>query len=288
MAVQMHVAYSSSVEGAGIFAAGPYYYSEGSQRFAEASCSSSQSNLKNYEQYAINQSIIETIDPVSNLKNTTAWVYSGLLDIVVYQDVVKNLVEFYEYFGVKTTAKFDIASQHAWVTDDYGIPCNAIESPYISNCDYDAAGTLLKAIYGESLTRKEQIHSNLKKFDQTFYSDSGSEMADAGFVYYPDVCKTQACKVHIAYHGCKMGIDFIGDVFARHSGLNGWAEGSGIIVVYPQIKKNTSKNPNGCWDWWGYTNKKYPLKSGLQMEATYKMAQGSIYRDAIKRIKDLF
>ena len=70
-----------------------------------------------------------------------------------------------------------------------------------------------------------------------------------------------------------MGKEALGDTLAANSGLNEWGEGSNIIIVYPQVKKNPTKNPNGCWDWWGYTGSDFALKSGAQMAAAQRMAE---------------
>jgi poly(3-hydroxybutyrate) depolymerase len=50
----------------------------------------------------------------------------------------------------------------------------------------------------------------------------------------------------------------INDEFARNSGYNEVGEANNIIILYPQATVSyVPNNPNGCWDWWGYTNNKY-------------------------------
>jgi len=51
-------------------------------------------------------------------------------------------------------------------------------------------------------------------------------------------------------------------------GLNEWAETNNIIVLYPQISKSElfPSNPEGCWDWWGYTDSNYSNKNGAQLK----------------------
>jgi len=46
--------------------------------------------------------------------------------------------------------------------------------------------------------------------------------------------------------------DKIGDEFAMNAGYNEVGELNNIIMLYPQAIA-TASNPNGCWDWWGYT-----------------------------------
>jgi poly(3-hydroxybutyrate) depolymerase len=60
------------------------------------------------------------------------------------------------------------------------------------------------------------------------------------------------------------------------SGIDEWADTNKIIVLYPYAVPApgpTPYNPNGCWDWWGYDDPNYSLKSGTQMSIVYKMVQ---------------
>jgi hypothetical protein len=51
------------------------------------------------------------------------------------------------------------------------------------------------------------------------------------------------------------------------------------VVVYPDTIASSAPgptNPNGCYDWWGYSNQvdpNYALKSGAQMSVLYGMVQ---------------
>ena len=94
-------------------------------------------------------STTRTIDPVEHLKNAPVYVFSGTQDSVVHQGVGKKLVKYYEAFSANVTSEFSIASEHAFITASFGNPCNYLGSPYINNCDYDAAYALLTTIYGQ-------------------------------------------------------------------------------------------------------------------------------------------
>jgi poly(3-hydroxybutyrate) depolymerase len=98
-------------------------------------------------------------------------------------------------------------------------------------------------------------------------------MAEAGFVYVPPACRTQRCKVHVAFHGCRQTTDDIEERFVREAGYNGWAEANRLIVLYPQAIKRYwgIYNPRGCWDWWGYTGAQYATKEGAQVRAVKSM-----------------
>ncbi|XP_046585215.1 uncharacterized protein LOC124292207 isoform X1 [Haliotis rubra] len=103
---------------------------------------------------------------------------------------------------------------------------------------------------------------------------SGSHSMDGtAYAYIPSGCydSTVVCKLHVAFHGCKMQRETIGDVFARHAGYNEVAELNNIILLYPQIKSDLISNPNGCWDWWAYTGANYDTKGGVQMKAVKNM-----------------
>lgn len=275
MAVQMHVAFSSEVTGAGVIAGGPYFCAQASEMDALTACMSMPVALSTSTliDYTNEMSSNGSIDPVSNLAGTKAWVYSGMLDTVVMHGVVTALVDFYQNFNVAVTTEFSVASEHSWVTNNYGNACYMLMSPYMNNCNYDSAGTLLQNIYGTLTAAGTQVSANLKTFDQTAYGSSSAGMADQGYMYVPTSCQANpsACKVHVAFHGCQMNYATIGTDFVQNSGLNEWAETNGIIVLYPQTETSMLTNPEGCWDWWGYTGSNYALKAGAQMAAVHQM-----------------
>lgn len=49
-------------------------------------------------------------------------------------------------------------------------------------------------------------------------------------------------------------------------GFNEWADAMDLVVLYPQAVADAMLgNPNGCWDWWAYTDLSYGLQDGVQM-----------------------
>lgn len=95
-------------------------------------------------------------------------------------------------------------------------------------------------------------------------------MGDRGLVYIPTKCQKQPCALLVALHGCGQSLDQANFTFATHSGFNEWAEGNGVVVLYPNVKTSWS-NPNACWDWWGYTGANYLDKRGPQIRAIVSM-----------------
>lgn len=49
---------------------------------------------------------------------------------------------------------FHISRTH-W-TDNYGNNCSYLGSPYISNCGFDAAGSMLQHLYNNSLNKRSE------------------------------------------------------------------------------------------------------------------------------------
>ena len=65
---------------------------------------------------------------------------------------------------------------------------------------------------------------------------------------------------------------YLDNEFAAHTGYAQYAEGLNTVVIFPQVV-NSTLNPNGCWDWWGYTSPAYASKLGLQMISVRKMIE---------------
>lgn len=167
-----------------------------------------------------------------------------------------------------------VAAGHAFITPSFGNVCSANASPYISHCQakgqgYDQAGALLQHIYGPLKSPAQALTGKVLTFDQRQYAPVSTGMADNAFVYVPKSCSNGAsCKVHVALHGCMQSASVVGDEFYSDTGYNQWADMNQIIVLYPQVNASSDPfNPNGCWDWFGYTGPDYATKSGPQMVA---------------------
>jgi poly(3-hydroxybutyrate) depolymerase len=276
MAVQLHVAHSSVVKGAGAVAGGPYYCAQGSLWTAYRNCMAPgwfaplppvQALLAEAGRLAG----AGRIDPLGGLRSGRAWLFSGSDDHTVTRPVVEALRSFYAGVGAEVAMR-QLPAGHGMITEDSGNACRSTASPYINDCDYDAAGELLRYLLG-TLTQGQAIGENLHTFDQAPFGAYQISMADEGFVYVPKACETQRCRVHVAFHGCRQTIDDIGEQFVRGAGYNRWAEANRLIVLYPQVIKRYwgIYNPRGCWDWWGYTGAQYATQDGAQIRAVKAM-----------------
>jgi poly(3-hydroxybutyrate) depolymerase len=83
------------------------------------------------------------------------------------------------------------------------------------------------------------------------------------------------CRLHVAFHGCRQyadaqGAERIHDDFVRDAGYNRWAAEAKVVVLYPQATE-TAGNPNGCWDFWGFSGPGWRTREGAQMRAVRAM-----------------
>jgi poly(3-hydroxybutyrate) depolymerase len=141
---------------------------------------------------------------------------------------------------------------------------------------------VLGHIYGQ-LAPPSEANGELLHFDQREFVDTKRThgLAEAGYVYVPERCaKGERCRLHAALHGCGQAAESIGDVFARHAGYDGWAEANAIVILYPQAATLTKSvggvrmdwpNPQGCWDWWGFTGEDFAYRTGAQIRAVIAM-----------------
>eukprot|EP01028_Stygiella_incarcerata_P013445 TRINITY_DN82341_c0_g1_i1.p1 TRINITY_DN82341_c0_g1~~TRINITY_DN82341_c0_g1_i1.p1 ORF type:complete len:332 (-),score=72.05 TRINITY_DN82341_c0_g1_i1:138-1133(-) len=282
MAVQMEVAYSSLLRGAGVIAGGPWYCANNNVAIATTSCMNLPIGIVVPELVTSVLTAQNTlqIDALSNMKNHKVWLFSGTKDTVVEQGVVKKLESFLEYFVDKKNihTEYGYKAEHAFITNNYGNACDHLGSPFINNCGLDASGAILEHIYGTLNPPVDPIADNIVEFDQTkfippIYLAPAISLHEKAYAYIPTNCQksgARTCKLHIAFHGCEQDIPRIGLDFVQHTQYNGWAEANDIVIVYPQTTSNIL-NPKSCWDWWGYTGVEYPARLGPQMNTIYNM-----------------
>ncbi|QJQ05795.1 depolymerase [Undibacterium piscinae] len=286
MAVQYQVAFSSSVVGAGVVAGGPYYCAAGSLLNA-AVCMGLvpfvPPNPAGMLVAAQGFALAGQIDPLSDLQNDRIYVFSGTKDTVVYQQAVDATVAFFKDLGVPQANLLyvnNMPSGHALITPAFGNACDANAAPYISHCSvkhkaYDQPGAMLTHIYGAMQPPAKKRSGSLISFNQSEFSDASTGMAADAYAYVPQNCKQgDACRVHVAFHGCLQSAAVVQDDFYGKSSYNDWADTNSIIVLYPQVNASTIPyNPKGCWDWFGYTGPNYALQSGSQLKAVRAMVQ---------------
>jgi poly(3-hydroxybutyrate) depolymerase len=282
MAGQFHIAHSSTVRGAGMLAAGPYYCAQGSSWSAYYRCTTpgyftplpKVEDLKaQLDKFAREGGI----DATANLAGAPVWLFSGTKDHTVEEPVVAAAERLYALLGAKPVFVKDRPAGHGMATLGAGNACGSSESPFINGCEYDAAGQLLHHLTGSPQPAAATASGGVIAFDQRPFADGNAHaigMADEGYAYVPAACETQSCRVHVAFHGCRQNAGAVGERFVREAGYNRWADTNAFVVLYPQAIKRYSPlvfNPRGCWDWWGYTGAEYHTQRAPQIRAVMAM-----------------
>lgn len=287
MAQQFHAAFSNDVDGVGIIAGGPYYCAKGKMIDALNRCMKTSLGVPQVLESiaaAEKEAREGRIDPVHNLTSSKVYVLGGTSDSTVEPKVVQAVIDTYKAWKVpsenmKTETSLNVG--HAFPTENFGNACTvASQPPFISKCGRDIAGEMLNHLMGPLQPKALANPTRLMSFNQldgvTFDLDRLS-MYKTAYAYVPVGCENPeraGCRIHIAFHGCKQTVDDLKDTFMMKTGYNEWAESNRIVVFYPQAQKNMLvNNPNGCWDWWGYTKESYHTRSGPQMERVFSLVQ---------------
>lgn len=298
MAGQFQIAHSSVVVGAAIIAGGPYGCAQ--SVFSDIMMGPGVAFLNLPK--AINGCMLNTlaawgvpdverlaektrnlakagrIDAVEHLLNDRVYLFSGSNDRTVVPAIVTSAFQYYKLLGLPDdhlAFVSDIPAGHAFVTASEGSACEVTAKPYVVDCDYDQAGAVLAHIYGPLQPRSETPSGTFVTFDQRpfFQAITNHDMADEGVAYIPSSCAASAtCRVHIAFHGCAQNVAASGDAFVRETGYANWADANALIVLFPQAAASPM-NPQGCWDWWGFTGPDYLTKNAAQIRIVFRMLE---------------
>ncbi|MBN8442881.1 MAG: poly(3-hydroxybutyrate) depolymerase [Thauera sp.] len=307
MTVQFQVAHSSIVKGAGVVAGGPYNCSQGDVMRAVAQCSCTgepavsckvtptSANAPGLAAEAKAMAAKGLIDPVADLASDRILTVSGTKDTLVPPTIADQLAAFYAAVGVPAANLSPVRladAAHTMPTSNFGIACSKETEPYIGKCGFDSAGQILSWIYGPLKPPGSKPAGRFIEFDQSAYLPAENRgffswstgLDKTGWAYVPESCaKGQPCRVHIALHGCKQGQSYLplrpppggglynGTLFVKNTGYDRWADNNNIVVLYPQAVSIPFRNPNGCWDWWGYTGDDYATKNGVQIKTLRAM-----------------
>lgn len=265
MAGQLHVAHSARVDGAALIAGGPYDCALGNIGRALGPCIKGDGlEVEPLLGAARDAADTGAIDALTGLAGDAVWLFHGTNDAAVAKPVVGAAGAAYRALGTDAPLLVDdVPAAHGIPTIATGVACDTFDEPYLQACDYDAAGALLAHLLGPLEPRVEPA-GEIVTVDQGGFDGAG--LADAGFAYVPTGCADAACRVHVVFHGCKQGAEFIGDALVTGAGYNGWAEANDLVVLYPQVAASPF-NPLGCWDWWGYTGPDYATRDGKQVAA---------------------
>jgi poly(3-hydroxybutyrate) depolymerase len=281
MANQFHIAHSDWVNKVGIIAAGPFYCAQNNIKTALAQCVNKateaiHSNLsvqaETYEKQA-------KIAPLANLKNSKVWLLRGSKDKKIHADVTAALHTQYLNWIEPSQVEYinDLPFGHHFPTLSYGSTCTTSETPYLGKCDYDATGAMLKFISPPLRPRNTKPLGKVVTINQQVLAgEQAASLAETGYLYVPQSCQSgESCELHISFHGCQQNAQSVDRQYVEHNGLNNWADNNHLVVLYPQTKNSMFMplNPQGCWDWWGYTGDDYATQNGPQIQAVKQIAE---------------
>jgi poly(3-hydroxybutyrate) depolymerase len=286
MAVQYDVAFSASTIGAGIVAGGPYncaHVNTGSIEACTAGLPAPPSGEASVAA-ARGFATLGQIDSIDHLASQKIYMFSGTKDHVVTQSVMDAVESFYRGVSVPP-ANIEyvkgLPAGHAFIAPGFGNACDSSATPYVNRCilngaPYDQPEAILAQMYGQLQPEATRLSAQPVAFNQRQFASTLSGLADTGYVYIPTSCKNGSvkCAVHVVFHGCKQGVSQVGDDIFSKLGYNNWADTNHIIVLYPQVSESkVPYNPEGCWDWWGYSGLNFPTQGGIQLTAVHAMIQ---------------
>jgi poly(3-hydroxybutyrate) depolymerase len=236
-----------------------------------------------------------SVDDPAHLQRMRAWVLAEGADPVVGPAVVKAAWSFlHHYSGERAHFEQLAGAGHSMPTAGRGSACGTTQAPYVNDCGFDAAGRMLDDLYPDAPAGQDERPggqlgeaAGLLRFDQSGFVSGWrritgrTSMDPVGFLYVPGACRRGGCRLHIAFHGCRQGASLAGPAFVRDGGYNEWAGRHATVVLYPQVRPIVASwrppwlplNPEGCWDWWGYSGADYAVRSGAQIEAVFGMVE---------------
>jgi poly(3-hydroxybutyrate) depolymerase len=269
MAHQLHVSYSDIFSGVGIIASGPFGCADGSLATAMARCMGKTdgampvAELAEGISNAAGQGLVA--DP-ENLADDPVWIFHGTLDTTVATQVNDATGALYAEFvpADQITYVNDVAAAHIFPARGHGNACTAMQPPFVGDCDYDAAGEILKHLYTDLKAPVSEPETALTTVSLPGAAEAG--LSDTAYLFVPPACAEgeQACALHLVLHGCAQSAVTLGTDFMQQSGYLSWAQANDIVLAFPQVVPG-ALNPYACWDWWGYTGADYRWRNGKQM-----------------------
>lgn len=266
MAVQLGIVHSKKFKKIGVFSGGPYFCSLGSATQALSVCMKNpkktdfqtmDKELKKYENGYL-------IDSLYHLQKSFFYIVHGKKDPVILSESATNLSS--QLGKYKTPHKLEFIENlgHGLSQKNVGSECDKTQIPWVNNCMESSIEKFF------SLTSMEKQKSPSTE-GQWYYLSNNSQYTHLNwfskytYVFVPQRCETQQCSAHLALHGCLQSPEFVKNDFYTQSGYIEASKVHNVIMIFPDIKKS-KENPNGCWDWYGYTDKFFATNKAQQIQ----------------------
>jgi len=287
MALQFAVAHSAMVRGVGVIAAGPYACAQAHPVWASDVCLRGHPGTRDSIDAVEAAASLGAIDAPANLQRMRAWVLAEGADPVVEPGVVEATRDFLSHYA-DGGVQFQVlkGAGHSMPTLDHGGRCGGTGGSYLNACGFDAASQMLDFLYPQA-QEEPDAGGKLVSFDQVEFVPEwrrvlgNDSLARLGYLYVPRRCRHGGCRLHVALHGCRQAATASNQDFARYAGYNAWATRHAAVILYPQVGPTDYAwyapwlplNPEGCWDWWGYSGADYAVRSGVQIKAIAAMIE---------------
>lgn len=271
MAHQLHLAWSDLFSGAALIAGGPFGCAAGTVATAFARCMGTTGAglpLDEFTGLIRSGAADGRLADLTGLDGDRIWLFHGALDTTVHVGVSDALADLYAALAPAADIAYvrDVAAAHTLPARGRGQSCDVPQSPFVGDCDYDAAGELLSFLYpglrvpgAEPVTVTELLQVDLP-------GAAGVGLAEAAYLFVPEACSAEggSCALHLVLHGCAQSAVQVGTAFIEQSGYLAWADANDIVLAFPQVAPGPA-NPYACWDWWGYTGEAYLWREAPQM-----------------------
>lgn len=269
MAHQLHISYSDLFSGVGIIASPPFGCADGSLTTAMSNCMGKSDSAPSVAALIAGISTAAeqgNIAATENLGNDPVWLFHGTLDTTVAAGVSDATGALYAEYVPAAQIRYvnDVEAGHNFPAQGNGHACTALEAPFVGDCDYDAAGEILKYLYPD--LKKPGSNSETTLTTAILPDAAAAGLSDTAYLFVPPACVdgSQSCALHLVLHGCAQSATTVGTDFIEQSGYLPWAATNNIVLAFPQVVPATM-NPYACWDWWGYTGADYRWRNGKQM-----------------------
>ncbi|SFC26429.1 Esterase PHB depolymerase [Marinospirillum celere] len=273
MAQQLQMAWPEEVQGAAIFAAGPYGCARRGVNAALLQCMAvtrGRPNTSRLLEQLRETSEAGQVGDLQQLQQHRVFIYQAEADPVIHAAVSQAVVEFYQQLvpGEQLLVTQGRRAGHGFPTLDKGVACQRTASPFVNACGFSGAAQSLDHLDGQRThSLRDQPQGELQKFSQKPFSEASRGMADFGYLYRPPECQEEAqCGLKMVLHGCEQAAEKVGQSFIEKSGYLQEADARQLVMVFPQIDSSLT-NPKGCWDWWGYESSAFDTREGPQVEA---------------------
>lgn len=294
MATQMIVAHSDRLDGAASIAGGIYGCAKGDSTRATGECMKSPEKIvvAEFSDLAKELAAQNKISSLENLKGKPVYLFHGSQDAVILPTASEKSKLFFEGFGSRVIYNNSVPANHSLVSPWAVSECGKASLPWINKCKVgekfvDTVSEMFTAFYGTLKPAVEPVQANLSKIAQVQWKSDDDENEEnqappQATLYIPTACQANrtACAWHIAFHGCLQNPDLVFNDFFLKTGYAAWAESNNVVVLFPAVRSAVG-NPNGCWDWWGYTNVEYLTRDAAQMTSVFKTLYAAGYPSAL-------